>query len=82
MSSFKIDSDNKIYSSDTNGIIFDINKKIVVRYPPGRLERQYTIPEGVIKINDYAFSGVTELTEIMISSSIITIGSYSFKSSG
>jgi hypothetical protein len=67
---------NPDYSS-TNGVLFNSNQTTLVGYPCG-LAGSYTIPDTVTVIDDYAFEGSLDLTNIGIPNSIITIGNYAF----
>ena len=80
-----VDENNQYYSNDEYGVLFNKEKKAVIRYPEGKTETSYTISNGVTTIADYAFSGCDNLTSVTIPESVTTIGrnafflSYSFK---
>lgn len=56
------------------------SSSVISSYTPYSIT--FTIPDTVTKINDYAFSGYSSLSEINIPDSVKSIGKYSFKGSG
>jgi len=70
LTSIKVDSDNSVYDSrdNSNAIIKTATNTIIL----GCVNT--TIPISVTGIDDYAFSGCTELTSIIIPSNIISVG--------
>ena len=72
-----VDPSNSVYSSE-NGVLFNKGKTELIRYPEGKTEASYTIPDGVTSIGNYAFSDCSSLTNIALPNSIISIGSYAF----
>lgn len=62
-----------------NGVLFSKDKKSIERYPIGRNNIEYNIPEGVTNIGDYAFSGCKSLTSINIPQGVTQIGHCSFE---
>ena len=72
-----VDPSNSVYSSE-NGVLFNKGKTELIRYPEGKAETSYTIPDGVTSIGSYAFSDCSSLTNIALPNSIISIGSYAF----
>jgi surface protein len=67
------------YSNDDYGVLFDLNKTTLIQYPPGNTRTNYTIPNSVTSIIDYAFFLSINLTSITIPSSVITIRNHSFR---
>ncbi|MBE7004584.1 MAG: leucine-rich repeat domain-containing protein, partial [Ruminococcaceae bacterium] len=51
-----------------NGILFTIDQSTLIRYPAGKKETSYTIPNSVTSIEDGAFSGCASLTQIGVES--------------
>ncbi|MCL2134509.1 MAG: leucine-rich repeat domain-containing protein, partial [Candidatus Bathyarchaeota archaeon] len=68
---------NQHYTS-VNGILFDKNKKTIIRYPAGIKNNVYVIPHKVTNINEYTFSECEKLKNIKIPNSIYSIGKYAF----
>jgi hypothetical protein len=75
--SFNVASDNPYYCSD-NGILFNKDKTVLVRYPAGRLDDNYVIPEGVESIGQAAFSDSYHLKSITIANTVTSIGREAF----
>ena len=71
-----VDPDNQNYSS-SNGVLFNRNGTEIILYPKGRTG-DYSIPEGVTSIGNYAFHVCTGLTSITIPSTVTSIGQYAF----
>ena len=79
LNSINVDKSNQKYSSE-DGILFDKDKKELIRYPTGKKEKEYNIPSSVTRIEWAAFSGCTSLTSIEIPSSVTSIGFAAFGS--
>lgn len=60
---------NADYCSD-NGVLYDEDKSRLVQYPASKKETEFIIPEGVITIDHYAFSGCNNLTSITVPDSV------------
>ena len=50
-----VDANNKWYSSDSNGILFNKDKTVLIKFPQGKTLSSYSIPSGVETIGAYAF---------------------------
>ena len=74
---FVVDEQNKKYSSDSMGTLFDKNKSTLLRFPSRPAEESYTIPDGVSRIENFAFYWST-LRFINIPNSITQIGKKAF----
>jgi len=70
------------YSED--GVLFQMEPdregpaKILFRYPPGKKEANYIIPDGVLAIGEYAFAECIGLTAVSIPDSVKIIGNDAF----
>ena len=73
--SIDVDINNQNYSTQ-DGILYDKLKTQIIHVPQLVVTGSITIPDGVTSIGDH-FSGVVGLTSIIISSSVIYIGSFS-----
>ena len=69
---------NKNYVS-LNGVLYNKDKTTIIRYPAGKKDKNYTIPDGVTRIGGSAFECCTNLTSITIPDSVTDIGSYAFE---
>jgi len=73
-----VDSDNKFYSS-MDGILYNIDKTLLITCPAGKEEVDYSIPDNVTSIDDYAFYNCSSFTgSLMIGDSVVSIGNYAF----
>lgn len=55
---------NNIYSSDEFGILFNKNKTELIKYPAGKEQKHYTVPDSVERIGTDAFEACTNLTSV------------------
>ena len=74
-----VDEGNKEYSS-INGILFDRDVKVLIYYPPENANAEYSIPDTVTAIMDYAFYNHKNLQIVDIPSSVTAIGKNAFLS--
>ena len=81
-----VSDDNDFYSS-SNGVLFDKEKTTLYCYPLGKQEPEYILPESVITIGEYAFSGYENKTgyygnhyleNITFSNNLVSIGREAF----
>ena len=77
LTSINVASGNNYYS-DNNGVLFNKEKTALIRYPEGKSQTSYTIPNSVTRIGYYAFEDCTGLTSITIPNSVISIGDLAF----
>lgn len=73
-----VDADNKNYSSDDSGTLFNKDKTILIHYPSVNKQSNYNIPHSVIKISAYAFEWASHLKTIEIPDSVTEIGQFAF----
>ena len=78
LKSIIVDASNLSYKS-IDGILYSKDGTAVICCPEGK-SGAVIIPDGVVDINDYAFSGCTGLTSIVLSDSLKTIGTSAFSS--
>ena len=77
MININVDNDNENYISE-DGIVFNKEKTNIVRYPSGKTETTYKIPDKVEIIESDAFEGCQSLTEIKIPDKVTRIGIKAF----
>ena len=75
-----VDKNNPYYCSDSDGVLYNKDKTVLVRYPAGNKKTNFIIPTGVINIEDDAFCENTSLTSIVVPDSVTSIGSSAFQS--
>jgi hypothetical protein len=73
-----VDANNAAYASE-NGVLFNKEKTTLIQYPAGKTDADYTIPNSVTSIGDYAFYGCNSLKDITVNWSVpLSIGAYVF----
>ena len=77
LTSINVASGNNYYS-DNNGVLFNKKKTELIRYPEGKSQTSYTIPNSVTSIGDWAFKDCTGLTSITIPNSVTSIETGAF----
>ena len=77
LTSINVASGNNYYSGN-NGVLFNKKKTELIRYPAGKSQTSYTIPDSVTSIRGNAFAGCTGLTSIAIPNSVTSIGDWAF----
>jgi hypothetical protein len=75
--SITVDKENSRYA-DIDGVLFDKDIETIIKYPAGRRNANYTIPNSVTTIGGSAFAGCTGLSAVTIPSSVTTIGESAF----
>lgn len=78
LTKIEVDSRNKYFSSDENGVLFNKNKTTLIKFPQKNNLTKYTIPDGVISISKVAFLACINLESITIPDSVISIGISAF----
>jgi len=76
LTEFVVDPGNLNFST-LDGCLFNKNQSALIIYPAGK-KGNYTIPNTVTSIRNYAFSGCTELTSVVIGSSVSSMQTGSF----
>jgi uncharacterized repeat protein (TIGR02543 family) len=77
LTAINVDSSNTAFSS-AGGVLYDKNKTTLVRYPEGKTDSTFTIPDSVTSIERTAFIGCTSLTSVTIPNSVTSIGGAAF----
>ena len=77
LEAFFVDPENPTYTS-VEGVLYNKDKTILIRYPAQKRDETYIIPEGVTKIHPNAFSGNKHLKELTIPESVIRIEEAAF----
>jgi len=72
LASIDVKNSNMSYCSE-DGVLFNKDKTELIRYPEGKWDGTYTIPNGVNSIAKYAFSFNQSFSEINIPDSVVSI---------
>ncbi len=72
-----VDSENTAFCSQ-DGVLFNKNKTELIQYNYADSKTDYTVPDGVTRICDYAFYNSVKLTSAAIPDSVKYIGNYAF----
>ena len=72
-----VSSNNEKFSSE-NGALFNKDKTILIKYPEGKNDKSFIIPNSVTSIGNSAFSDCSGLTEVIIPTSVTSIGGSTF----
>lgn len=78
LAEINVDSSNKKYAS-AGGVLFDKGLIRLVRYPAGKTEAAYSIPQSVKVLEEEAFSYSASLSSVAIPNSVTVIGSNAFR---
>ena len=78
MQKYIVDNSHSTLTVDENGILYNKDKSELLYYPAGKYITEFTIPESVITIKDYAFSSSQHLKKVIIPSNVQTLNKYAF----
>ncbi len=73
-----VDLGNLSYSS-IDGVLFNFEQTVLIRFPEGRRLGNYIVPEGVTEIGSNAFTNCVWLEAVVLPSTLIKIGSGAFQ---
>ena len=73
-----VDENNRDYSNDANGVLYNKNKTYLIQYPAGNSSTSYEIPDSVISIVEHSFDSCKKLEKLVVTGSVTTIGSKVF----
>lgn len=71
-------SDNNFSFYSVDGVLFDALTNTLIKYPAGKTETTYTIPNGTEIISSQAFYPCTKITHLNIPDSLLKINSFAF----
>ena len=75
--SFNVANGNRVFCSDSYGVLFNKEKTNLIQYPLGR-EGSYAILDTVLSLSEGSFSHCNGLTAVTIGNSISVIPNYAF----
>ncbi len=75
---YSVEEGNSFYVNDEEGVVFNKEKTVLVKYPSAKKIKTYSIPNTVEEISAYAFFQNDLLEKISIPDSVKYIGMYAF----
>ena len=78
LSGIFVSENNKVFSSDENGVLFNKDKTELILYPEGNESETYTIPDSVLVIKENAFRESEYLYTVSGGNHLETIENYAF----
>jgi hypothetical protein len=63
-----------LFFIDVDGVLFDKEKNLILRYPAGKEDAHYAIPDGITAVDSWAFEGCKNLVAVDIPNSVTFIG--------
>ena len=78
LTAFNVSSSNGSFSS-LDGVLYDKNKSILMKYPPQKPDTVFTLPSSVAFIDHVAFSDCMNLTGIILQEGLKGIGERVFR---
>ena len=73
-----VSKENAYYHADSNGILYNIDKTVLLMYAPGITRLTYTIPNTVTEIGLEAFEDNVHLMRLTIPEGVVKIGAKAF----
>ncbi len=77
LTSITVNENNKNYKS-IDGNLYTKDGAALIQYAIGKTATEFNIPDSVIAIGDYTFSGCESLTSVVIPDGATSIGEYAF----
>ncbi len=78
--SLQVAEQNKWFSSDEKGVLYNYDKTIIIRCPEGLECESYTLPDTVVKIGHWAFYH-SKIEDLILSANVTTIADRAFQGS-
>ncbi len=69
VTAYEVDENNAVFS-DIDGVLCNKDQTVLLRYPDGRQDTAYTVPDGIKEIADYAFLCNQVLTTVSVPKSV------------
>ena len=78
INTISVDRNNQYFSSQ-NGVLYDKNKTVLLKYPPTKTTTQFSVPSTVVVIGKDAFSYNENLNTLALGSSVLVIDKDAFR---
>ena len=75
---FNVEKGNPVFAA-SDGVLFSANMKTLFKYPAGRTEKAYVVPDGIETIASYSFTNLWDLADISFPASLLEIKSDAFR---
>ncbi len=75
-------ADENTYYCDVDGVLFSKDMKTLYRYPIGKIDSEFVIPDSVLTVKGSAFYKAINLTKITIGSGVTKIEGSAFRATG
>ncbi len=66
LTAINVDTENKHYSSDSNGVLYNKDKTILIQYPAGKTDSSFVVPSSVSIIGVLAFGNSVDLRDVTL----------------
>jgi len=70
--------DENLYFSTQDGVLFDKTQTILIRYPEGKKDAKYKVPDTVVDIENDAFKNCRELAAVTLPARLCGLGGDTF----
>lgn len=77
LTEFVVDKNNKYFSTDKHGVLFNKDKTKLISFPIASETDSYIVPESVTEMSPGAFFNCLKLKNLKLSPNVKSIGSYS-----
>lgn len=79
LTAFTVEQGNETYFADDGVLYANVKEgKVLVQYPAGKQDAEYTVLDGTVRISDYAFYNEEHLKKITFPVSLKAIGAFAF----
>ena len=77
LTNINVDPNNEYYKS-IDGVLYSKDEKTLIRYPEGKEDSSFIVPNSVTRVGDCSFPYCESLTSIEIPNSVTSIGNCAF----
>lgn len=77
LAEINVASNNAEYSSN-DGVLYDKSGEKLLEYPMGKTDKSFTVPNGVLIIEEYSFYSAEHLEELNLDGTVTDIGNSAF----